>query len=75
MNNSVVTEKNFRLFGIFNNKEKKCDIEGYSQRMIVLYMKENKSMQTLVLLIFNESVFLAVYYLQKDTKIKRLILY
>ena len=28
-------------------------------------MKENKSMQTLVLLIFNESVFLTVYYLQR----------
>jgi len=28
-------------------------------------MKENESMQTLVLLIFNESVFLTVYYLQR----------
>ena len=35
MNNSVVTKKNFRLFGIFNNEEKNCDIEGYSPRMIV----------------------------------------
>ena len=28
-------------------------------------MKENKSMQTIVLLIFNESVFPTVYYLQR----------
>jgi len=35
---------------------------------LVLYMKEKYSMQTLVNIIFVESVFLIIYYLQRYKK-------